>query len=218
MSRSPRRSGRRTRGFTIIEVLIATAILIIAVSAMAALAAIMLTRGRQSRYINVAETLASEKLEDLNRWNMNAPAICVQTGDTSEGSLTTPVTSNITCPVGSAGAVSVSYFDDISIDFTSGSNCANASYGCFSETVSGSSSGTSGFFTTYHSPDGVIPGNSDGTPVFTTTAPTNLVFHRTWLIEANTPVTNVRRITVRVTLTDQSVKPSVSAQMSLVRQ
>jgi type II secretory pathway pseudopilin PulG len=217
MSRSPRRSGRRTRGFTIIEVLIATAILIIAVSAMAALAAIMLTRGRQSRYINVAETLASEKLEDLNRWNMNAPAICVQTGDTSEGSLTTPVTSSITCPNG-VSTGTVSYFDDISIDFTSGSNCANASYGCFSETVSGSSSGTSGFFTTYHSPDGVIPGNSDGTPVFTTTAPTNLVFHRTWLIEANTPVTNVRRITVRVTLTDQSVKPSVSAQMSLVRQ
>ena len=57
MSRSPRRSGGPSRGFTILEVIIATAILIIAVSAMAALAAIMLTRGRQSRYMNVAEAL-----------------------------------------------------------------------------------------------------------------------------------------------------------------
>ena len=39
MSRSPRRSGGSSRGFTILEVIIATAILIIAVSAMAALAA-----------------------------------------------------------------------------------------------------------------------------------------------------------------------------------
>ncbi len=217
MSRSPRRSGRRSRGFTIIEVLIATAILIIAVSAMAALAAIMLTRGRQSRYMNVAEALASEKLEDLNRWNMYAPNICIQTGDTTEGSLTTNVTSNITCPNGVATGT-VSYYDDVSIDFTNGGTCANASFGCFSETVSGTSGGNSGYFTTYHAPTGVIPGNADGTPVFTTTAPTNLVFHRSWLIEANTPVTNVRRITVRVTLTDQSVKPGVTTQMSLVRQ
>ncbi len=109
MSRSPRRSGDRSRGFTILEVLIATAILIIAVSAMAALSAIMLTRGRQSRYMNVAEALASEKLEDLNRWNINAPAICVQTADTSEGSLTTNVTSSITCPNGtSTGTVAFS--------------------------------------------------------------------------------------------------------------
>ena len=45
-----------------------------------------------------------------------------------------------------------------------------------------------------------------------------MVFHRSWLIESNTPVTNVRRITVRVTLTDQSVKPGVTTQMSLERQ
>ena len=217
MSRSPRRSGGPSRGFTILEVIIATAILIIAVSAMAALAAIMLARGRQSRYMNVAEALASEKLEDLNRWNMNAPAICVQSTDTSEGSLTSNVTSTITCPNGTSTGT-VAYFDDISIDFTSGTNCANASYGCFSETVTGSSGATSGYLTTYHAPTGVIPGNTDGSPVFTTTAPSNMVFHRSWLIESNTPVTNVRRITVRVTLTDQSVKPGVTTQMSLERQ
>jgi hypothetical protein len=199
--------------------LIATAILIIAVSAMAALAAIMLTRGRQSRYMNVAETLASEKLEDLNRWNMNAPAICVQTGDSSEGNLYLPQTSSITCPNGSSATVS--YFDDVSIDFTAaGGNCGNASNGCFAETVSCITGGVSSYCTTYHSPSGVIPGNPDGSsnPTSSTTLPANLIFHRSWLIEANTPVTGARRITVLVTLLDKSVKPGVSMQMSLVRQ
>jgi hypothetical protein len=50
-----------------------------------------------------------------------------------------------------------------------------------------------------------------------------LVFHRSWLIEGapiinGTQLTGVRRITVLVTLTDLSVKPGVSTQMSLVRQ
>ena len=66
---------RGDRGFTLLEIMIATVILIIGLSAMAALAAVMLTRGRQSRYVNVAETLASEKLEDLNRYHMAAPQI-----------------------------------------------------------------------------------------------------------------------------------------------
>jgi hypothetical protein len=43
-------------------------------------------------------------------------------------------------------------------------------------------------------------------------------FQRAWLIENNTPVQGTRRITVLVTLTDQSVKPPVSFQMSMVRQ
>ena len=62
---------------------------------MAALAAIMLTRGRQSKYMSLAGTLATERLEDLNRWKGNViagvdasdPQICVQGADTSEGSL-----------------------------------------------------------------------------------------------------------------------------------
>ena len=82
-------SPSKDRGFTLIEVMIATTILVIGLSAMAALAAVMLTRGRQSKYINIAETLASEKLEDLNRYDMAAQAICVQTGDIYEGALTT---------------------------------------------------------------------------------------------------------------------------------
>ncbi len=215
---------RAARGFTLIEILIAMAILVIGVSAMAALAAVMLTRGRQSRYINIAEALASEKLEDLNRYDMAAPQICVQTGDTSEGSLATQLTSNITCP-GAASAASVSYFDFVSIDFVTSSDCANASNGCFAETVYNGT--TAQYLTTYHSPDGVIPGGVGGLPVTSSTAPTNMTTYvRTWQIEANpllgasglNTVSGTRRITVLVTNTDKSVKPPVTFQMSLVRQ
>jgi type II secretory pathway pseudopilin PulG len=223
MLKSPLPRPRDACGFTILEVVIATAILVIAVSAMAALAAVMLTRGRQSRYINVAETLASEKLEDLNRWNMNAPTICIQPTDTSEGGLdpTNPVSNLISCAGDGTNSANINYYDDVSIDFTSTTgSCGNASNGCFAETVSSTSGGVTTYFTTYHSPSGVIPGNADNSsnPTQSTTSPANSVFRRTWLIEANTPVTGVRRITVRVTLLDQSVKPGVTSQMSLVRQ
>jgi prepilin-type N-terminal cleavage/methylation domain-containing protein len=208
---------RRSGGFTLIEVMIATAILVIGVSAMALLAAVMLTRGRQSKYMNIASTLASEKLEDLNRWNENAQAICVQPGDTSEGSLSTPVTNNISCTGETPN--SINYYDDININFASSSNCGNAGNGCFAETVSSTTAGVTTYYTTYHAPSGVIPGNSDGNTPFTSTiSPGAMTFHRTWLIEANTPVTGTRRITVLVQLNDQSVKPSVQFQMSLVRQ
>jgi hypothetical protein len=206
-----------------IEVMMATAILVIGISAMAALGAIMLTRGRQSRYMNVAATLASEKLEDLNRYQMSAPQICIQTGDTSEGMLTGVVptpgsdTKTITCPSGASA--STSYYDLVSIDFLSSADCANPSYGCFSETVYNGP--TSQYIPTYHSPDGTI---GQGTP--TTSIPSNTTFLRTWLIEANPPVgssgqntvTGTRRITVLVTNLDGSIQPPVSFQMSLVRQ
>jgi prepilin-type N-terminal cleavage/methylation domain-containing protein len=209
----------RSQGFTLLEVLIAMAILVIGVSAMAALAAVMLTRGRQSRYINVAETLASEKLEDLNHWSTRDPELCVQAGDTSEGSLSTAVTKTITCP-GLGVANTINYFDSVSIDFNNGTSCPNPSNGCFAESVANGAANGNGtqYFTTTHSPSGVIPGTIGGTPVSSTTPPSNMDFQRNWLIEANTPVNGTRRITVLVTMLDQSVQPPVRVQMSLVRQ
>jgi hypothetical protein len=43
-------------------------------------------------------------------------------------------------------------------------------------------------------------------------------FERQWIIELNQPVAGVRRVTVRVTLLNQSVQPPVTFQMSTVRQ
>jgi hypothetical protein len=205
--------------------MIATVVLLIAMTALAGLAAIMLTRGRQSRYMNIAETLASEKLEDLNRWNIYSQPICVPTGSTSEGSLvpTSTPTASISCTGETANTIA--YYDDISIDFTTSSgSCGSYNNGCFAETISCIVGGVAGFCTTSHSPAGQIPGATDGSsnPVFTSgsTPPDQsaLAFHRNWLIEANTPITGTRRITVLVTLKDQSVKPGVSVQMSMVRQ
>ena len=212
------------KGFTLLEVMIATAVLVIAVSAMAALSAVMLTRGRQSRYMNVAAALASEKLDDLNRWSMNAQPICVQTGDTSEGLLTgdpaSAVTKIITCPTAALGPANINYYDEVSIDFVDSVGCANANNGCFAETVTSVTAGVTTYYTTYHSPNGTIPTNPDGTstPISSTINPGIMTFLRTWLIEANTPVQGTRRVTVMVTLLDQSVKPGVSYQMSMVRQ
>jgi hypothetical protein len=205
--------------------MIATTILVIGLSAMAALAAIMLTRGRQSRYISIAETLASEKLEDLSRYDLVSQAICLPTGATSEGSLSSPVTANITCPGGTASVVS--YYDMVSVDFIVSGDCGNAGNGCFAETIYNGN--TSVYQTYYHSPDGVIPGGTTtqpGYPWQSSTAPNNTTFQRTWLVEANPPVgtsglttvSATRRVTVLVTLTDLSVKPPVSVQMSVVRQ
>ncbi len=228
-------SPRTDRGFTLLEVMIAIAILVVGLSAMAALGAVMLTRGRQSRYMNIAETLASEKLEDLNRYDMAAQAICVQIGDTTEGALITDPTSSllapktITCP-NTTTPQSITYYDYVSVDFVVGTDCGNAGNGCFAETIYNGN--TAVYQTYYHSPDGVIPGGTTtmpGYPWQSSTPPTNTTFLRTWLIEANPPlgptaqqVNGTRRITVLVTLLDKSASPGnstpVTVQMSEVRQ
>lgn len=218
---------RRSRGFSLLEVIIAIAVLVIGVSAMAALSATMLTRGRQSKYMSLGGTLASEKLEDLNRWSgsfaagvdTSDPQICVQGTDTSEGSLTADTSTAITC---GGNTVTVFYYDNVSIDVTNATDCPNPTDGCFAETISAVSGGNTGYYTTYHSPDGTIPAGGATAPVSSTISPNNLTFHRRWVIEANplingVAVAGVRRITVLVTLTDQTVKPGVTFQMSLVR-
>lgn len=225
MLKSPLPKRSCSRGFTLLEVVIAMSILVVGISAMAALSAAMLTKGRQSKYMSLAGTLASEKLEDLNRWQNSTtagvdssdPQICVPSPATSEGSITVDTTTSITC--GSA-TESVNYFDNVSIDVTdTAADCNSGSSGCFAETTSVTTSGVTTYYTTYHSPNGTI----SSPPVQSTVAPSNMTFHRRWIVEANPVIagsvaTGVRRITVSVTLLDQSVSPGVvDFQMSVVR-
>ncbi len=239
MSRSPLLKRSCSHGFTLLEVVIAMAILIVGISAMAALSASMLTRGRQSKYMSLAGTLASEKLEDLNHWNTptpnpsqiplqyagadySDPQICVPNfvAGSTEGSITigtdAPPTS-ITC---NGVTETVNYSDNVNIDVTdSAADCTSGSSGCFAETTSTTAGGTTTYYTTYHSPNGTI----SSPPVSSTTPPSNMTFHRQWMIEANptiagTTATGVRRITVLVTLSDKSVSPgAVKFQMGMVR-
>jgi prepilin-type N-terminal cleavage/methylation domain-containing protein len=202
------------RGFSLLEVMVAITVLTIGLISVAALATTMLATGKRSKYMALASTLASEKLEDLNRYPSDAPQVCVPTGNTTAGSLAsgaseTPV--SVTCPTGTTG--SVPYGDDVDISFGQGNNTCPNEGGCFAEQVSSVSNGTTQYITTFHSPDGVI----NTTTPSTSPSSQTMTFHRQWLIEANTPVTGVRRITVLVNMVNNTVNPPVTFQMSTVR-
>jgi len=160
----------------------------------------MMSGGTESKYMNLAASLTSEKLEDLNRWDSDDPQICVPTGSATVGSLTADVVQTTTCSAGASA--SVNYFDDVTL--------ANVN-GAVSETVSSTGAGGTVYTTTTHAPDGSIQTSSSATP------PASATFHRRWIIESNSPVNGVRRVTVLVTLLDSSVKPPVTFQMSMVR-
>ena len=209
-SQYPRPAGED--GFSLLEVMVAIFILTVGVVSVAALAGTMMVTGNRSKYMSLEASLASEKLEDLSHWSASATQVCVPTGSTSVGSLTSDVLQTTTCPAGASD--SIAYYDDVNINFSNSStDCPSSTGGCFAETVASQSGGTTQYTTTYHSPDGHVP-----LPTTSTTAPSNMTFHRRWIIEANTPVTGVRRVTVLVTLNTTTVQPNnASFQMSLVR-
>jgi hypothetical protein len=191
--------------------MVAIFILTIGVVSVAALGGTMMTTGNRSKYLSLEANLASEKLEDLNRWPPDSPRVCVPTGSTSVGSLTSDVLQTTTCPAGASD--SIAYYDDVSVNFAnSTTDCASSLGGCFAETISTKSGGSTTYITTYHSPDGQI------TTASSTTAPTNMTFHRRWIIEGDTPVTGVRRVTVLVTISSSNLTPfNPTFQMSMVR-
>jgi len=59
---------KRQRGFTLIETLAAILVLTIGLVGLAVLVSNMMTGGARSRYMSEAAMLASEKLEDLERY------------------------------------------------------------------------------------------------------------------------------------------------------
>ena len=93
----------RAGGFSLAEVLIAMVILIVGLTAMANLVAQSLAGTDSARYMGLATTLVSEKLEDLNRWPSGSPYVA------AGGSLTSD---------GTAGALN--YFDDVDLSNTTG--------------------------------------------------------------------------------------------------
>src|ERR1700690_656647 len=95
--------GSRKSGFSLVEILVAITILSVGLSALAGLVAQSLGGTERARYMALATTLASEKLEDLNHWRTVDPHVV--TG----GSLTTDTA------VGP-----LNYYDDIDLSNTSG--------------------------------------------------------------------------------------------------
>jgi prepilin-type N-terminal cleavage/methylation domain-containing protein len=224
--RSCRPAARRyipVRGFALIEVLVALFVLAIGLVSLAALTATMESGTERSRFMGIAATLATEKLEDLNRWPSWDPNVNSNAGGT-QGSLTSDLPpASVTSSTGTTDP-SVVYFDDVVITNSggtadsAGAGTCGTGTGAVGETVSSSA----GYTTYYHCADGEMP-TSGITSASSTAADVNAIeFHRRWTIEENptingTVVNNVRRVTVLVTLKNGYMQPPVSFQMSMVR-
>jgi type IV pilus modification protein PilV len=197
-------------GFTLIEVLVAILVLSIGIMAVVSLIAQMANGTGRSRYMSLASTYASEKLEDLNRWPTWDPHVCVPSAGTAGG-----LASDVSASVGvgstspsitvacSGTSQTVNYFDDVQISESNQGVC---------ETVDG----VSGYTTTCHEPNGAIYKPAVSATPYTADAGA-IAFHRRWSIEMDQPITGVKRVTVLVTLTNGYVQPGVSFQLSAVR-
>jgi prepilin-type N-terminal cleavage/methylation domain-containing protein len=189
------------RGFTMLEVMVAIFVMTVGLVALSALAAKTMSGTESSRFAGLAANLASEKLEDLNRWPYWDPNVYVAAGSTAGG-----LTSDVQASVTSGITETVNYYDDVSI--------GNAS-GAVTETVLGLVGGTEKYTTLTHNPDGTL--SQTQTTALPAAAANAATFHRRWIIEMDQPVTGVKRITVLVTLTNSVINPPVSFQMSMVR-
>src|SRR5580698_7800341 len=192
-----------TRGFTLAEVCVSIAVLTIGLVAAAAMFGKVWGSTAYSEYMIQASTLASEKLEDLNRYPSSDPNVAVPNG-TSAGSLTSNVLQNVTV---NGVTESVNYYDEVFFSPTQGA--------LVQTTSAFNANGNVQYSTITYTPNGTI-----SSPVLSSTAPStggSTVFQRQWLIELNQPVNGVRRITVLVTLENQQVKPPVTFQLSMVR-
>jgi prepilin-type N-terminal cleavage/methylation domain-containing protein len=173
---------RIQRGFTLIEVLLAIAVLTFGLLALAGFIAQMSVGTNQARYMQLAAMLASEKLEDLNRIPNIDPAMANNGGS---------LTSNTQATFATAGTNEVfAYNDQVQISTTNG---------LAREVIVGTdTTGTVGYWEISTSPNGTA--NS----VFTVGVPAatadDLIFTRRWAVEVDKPAVGLRRITVLVSL------------------
>ena len=215
MSQLPaRRPGAAAEGFTLLEVLVALTVLAIGLLSSALLMSTTYKLSARSRYIAEAAQLASEKLEDLDRFPVNDAHVTVMSGDnvcgvsgeSCEGSLTPPPATVASSSITVSGTTSTIYYSDAV--FISAAN------GQLQETYQTAGGASPQYATLTFSPNGQTPAVTTST-----TAPTaGETFDRRWVIEQDKPVVGVRRITVLVTLLDNTIKPPVTFQMSMVRQ
>lgn len=198
-----------SRGFTMVEVMVAILVLTVGLVALSSLATATLSGTENARFAGLAANLASEKLEDLNRWPYWDPNVYVASGSTA-GSLTSDAQASVTSQ---GDTETVNYYDNV---YISGSNTsASAQTGAVTETVLGLVNGTETYTTLTHNPSGMLSQTQSASQP--AAIPNSVAFHRRWVIEMDQPVTGVKRITVLVTLTNQYIKPPVSYQMSMVR-
>jgi type IV pilus assembly protein PilV len=124
--KSPRKL-RRAGGFTLVETMVAIVVMAVGLMGIAALMSQMNNTSYRSRYMSLSAVLATEKLEDLNKYPNDDPVV-----STSGGSL---------------AADNVGYFDTVQLSSGNGS---------IAETIQGTVAGNPSFTTITHLPDGTI--------------------------------------------------------------
>lgn len=189
------RRQHRERGFSLIEMMIAITVLAVGMLGLAALLSQMDKTTGKSRYMGMEALLASEKLEQLNRYPVRDANLIVAVGSTA-GSLTEDT---------SSGAIN--YFDEVLV---------STGDGIIAETTTGKDADGKTIYTSItQSPSGEIQSSTSST------VPENagsVSFKRRWLIEKDTPVVGVCRVTVMVLTEDGTEDPTKRLQMSMVRQ
>jgi Tfp pilus assembly protein PilV len=186
--------------------MVSIAVLTIGLLGMAALVCNTLVFGTSAKYMNMANVLASEKLDNLNKWPSSDPNV------TPGGALAGPVN----CAVGDT------YCDQVTVSETSGANYVMQTQMVFDPVTNISQPVTT---TIVHTSTGCVD-----TPVNCGLPNPNAggsKFTRRWLITANpvitnsagvaTTITGARRITVLVSLANGSPQHPVRFQMSMVR-
>lgn len=191
------------RGFSLIEVLVSIGILSIGLLSVAALIGSTMNSGTTARFMNMANTLASEKLDTLNKWpssNANVSA---------GGSLTGPST----CASGD------DYCDQVTMSESSGANYETQTQIVSGTPVTTTIVQTSGGCVDTPTNCGVSSptGGSTFTRRWLITAPITVTSAGGTTTTVGTAATGPRRITVVVALNDQTVQPPITFQMSMVR-
>lgn len=201
---------RTTAGFSLIEVMVALSILAIGLLGVAALIGSLIATGGKTRSSSTANILASEKLDDLNKWPCNDGDSNVITCDdnlSTGGSLTGP----------SVCAVDDTHCDQVTVSEASGAD--------YETQTQYDAHGNYQVATIVHTSAGCVdtPANC-GVAAPTASGST---YTRRWLITADPTITasdgttvtatGSRRITVIVTQNNTPANAPVSFQMSMVR-
>jgi prepilin-type N-terminal cleavage/methylation domain-containing protein len=188
MGMSQLTKGRRTAGFSLVEILVAMTILTVGLSAMAGLVAQNLSGTERARYMALATTLVSEKLEDLNRWPSAAPQIA------AGGSLSTD---------GTVG--SLNYYDEIDLSNTTGQ-------------VSETSAITGGYSSIIHKSNGQISTSNTPAPtgIGMVVLHRRWLIESNPVVNGIT-LTGARRVTVTVSGVNLTIHPGINFQMSMIR-
>jgi len=197
-------NGACVRGFTLVEVLVSIGILSIGLLSVAALIGSTMNSGTSARYMNMANVLASEKLDILNKWPSTSNNVL------PGGSLTGPAT----CAAGDT------YCDQVTMSDSSGANYETQSqYDANNNLVTNTivQTGTGCVNTPTNCGVAAPTGGSTFTRRWLITSPVTVTSAAGVNTTVTGPTGGPRRITVVVTQNGQNSQHPVIFQMSMVR-